>query len=152
MVYAYKLVGYENRIMANEDFQDDTKDAGELGSGHTVTALYEIMLYDDITASDHEVLATVDVRFKRPGQEQSTWYSYSVSTDEIEDDVIYNKNLLWAASVAEFGLVLRNDDYIEFGRVNGIIERIEEHYGIIIDPYKIEFLELLYKYKDLIHL
>lgn len=150
VVYAYKLVGYENRVMDNEDFDDDTKDAGELGSGHTVTALYEIILHEDVAFDEHQLFSTVDVRYKDPDEDDSKWISFNVTTDELSEELVDNRNMLWAASVAEFGMVLRNEAYIDFGTVNDIIERLEENFGIISDPYKLEFIDMMEYYTELV--
>jgi len=149
-VYAYKLIGYENRVMANEDFDDDTKDAGELGLGHTVTALYEVVLKEDASIENNELFCTVDVRYKEPKEETSKIIKYAVTGNQYLEDITSNGNLLWAASVAEFGMILRNDAYIDYASVNDLIETLKTYYGMTGDPYKQEFIQLLSKYKNLI--
>lgn len=123
-VKAYRLIGYENRILNKEDFNDDTKDAGELGTGHTVTALYEFILadsketygqvdplkyqYTQVNLSDD--LATVKLRYKKPDEEVSKLLSHVLNKNEIQSANVSN-NLAWASSVAEFGMVLRNSQF-----------------------------------------
>jgi Ca-activated chloride channel family protein len=122
----FKLIGYENRILADEDFNDDKKDAGEMGSGHIVTALYEIVPFDAPstgTAIDKlkyqstekvksspefsDEMMTVKVRYKEPQGSISRLVTKPVkwSNTTIED---MSDNLKFASAVAEFGLLLRN--------------------------------------------
>jgi hypothetical protein len=91
IVYAYKLVGYENRVMANEDFEDDSKDAGELGLGHTVTALYEVKLLEGVEIDGDELICTVDVRYKLPDEDESNIINLGPSTLHIVNNVQQKK-------------------------------------------------------------
>jgi Ca-activated chloride channel family protein len=122
-VAAYRLIGYENRVMRAEDFNDDKKDAGEIGAGHNVTALYEIVRTGkkvDVPGIDPlryqkpaEVaqasgeLFHVKLRYKKPGEDQSQLISYVMRTDESR----MTDNLRWASSVAAFGLALRDSPH-----------------------------------------
>ena len=128
VVSAYRLIGYENRALANEDFNDDKKDAGELGSGHTVTALYEIIptgIKDTMTGSvddlkyqtvpltndnnSHELM-TIKMRYKKPDGEKSQLMVYPV-VDENKRWEDASDNFKLSASVAEFGLLLLQSSY-----------------------------------------
>ncbi len=121
-VTSYRLIGYENRMLNNEDFNDDTKDAGELGAGHTVTALYEIVPKgiegeDSSSGSlkyqgDREVvsglkreLLTVSLRYKKPEENSSKLLS-AVLSDKMKG----GNDLLWASSMAGFGMLLRGSE------------------------------------------
>ena len=125
-VSAYRLVGYENRVLANQDFNDDTKDAGELGSGHTVTALYEIVpagVHSDLPSVDplkyqnhttkndrsfSDELLTVKFRYKKPAEETSRLIRNvvkAVAPDAESDDFRFS------AAVAGFGMLLRDSQY-----------------------------------------
>ncbi len=124
-VGAYRLVGYENRLLRNEDFNDDKKDAGEMGAGHTVTALYEIVPPGEAveTASvdalkyqqpprpaqngDARELMTVKVRYKDPAGDASRLLSVAVRNDAPR----LTPNVGFAASVAEFGMLLRQSAF-----------------------------------------
>ena len=128
-VAGYRLIGYENRLLDKEDFNDDKKDAGELGSGHTVTAMYEIIpagveskhlaTVDDLkyqatkvekTASKTDELLTIKLRYKKPDGKTSQLIEKPV----IDSDNKLNKsseNFRWAAAVAEFGMLLRKSEY-----------------------------------------
>jgi len=123
-VKAYRLVGYENRVLAKEDFNDDTKDAGELGTGHNVTALYELipvgsketfgsvdpLKYQNTKVKKSNELATVKLRYKKPDEDTSKLLSQAVSMNQIQTGSVSN-NFGWASSVAEFGMVLRGSKF-----------------------------------------
>lgn len=122
-VSAYRLIGYENRVMRSEDFNDDKKDAGEIGAGHNVTALYEIVRTGkkvDMPAVDplryqkpqestqaRGELFHVKLRYKNPGEDTSRLIDYTMRTDEFR----MTDNLRWACSVTAFGLALRDSPH-----------------------------------------
>jgi Ca-activated chloride channel family protein len=127
-VGAYRLVGYDNRVMAREDFDDDTKDGGELGAGHSVTALYELVPpggeqdaganaeareevpADERTAWSGDTLARVRLRFKEPKAETSGLVESFVA-DSNASIFSASDDLRFAAAVAQFGLLLRESQY-----------------------------------------
>ena len=104
LVESYRQIGYENRALANKDFADDTKDAGELGAGHSVTALYEIV--PAATGSTGQ-LAKVRLRYKQPTGDTSALIE-AVATDDGKSIWQASNDLQFAASVAQFGMMLRN--------------------------------------------
>ena len=124
-VAAYRLIGYENRVLRNEDFNDDKKDAGEIGAGHTVTALYEIipagaevdapsvdpLRYqqkpDPTRAASTSELATVKVRYKAPDGDVSRL----ITTVMQARPRAMSPNLGFASAVAEFGMLLTGSEY-----------------------------------------
>ena len=105
----YRLVGYENRLLNEEDFDDDTKDAGELGAGHTLTVCYELVLTDSAKTSDAEWM-TLAIRHKKPTEEVSNLNEYkidkSVYTDTPDEDFKF------ICAVAETSMILRDSKYI----------------------------------------
>lgn len=102
-VAEYRLIGYENRVMSNEDFEDDTKDAGEIGAGQTITALYEIIPAQDASASP----ATFEVKYKLSLKDaQSRSLELEVPAAESTSE-----NIRFASGVAAFGLALRDSQY-----------------------------------------
>tara|TARA_Y100001972_G_scaffold129230_1_gene195452 strand:+ start:602 stop:2452 length:1851 start_codon:yes stop_codon:yes gene_type:complete len=125
-VQAYRLIGYENRKLRDEDFNDDTKDAGELGSGHTVTALYEIIpvgvnsqfgsMVDPLKYQDRKPvdtrakgeLLTVKFRYKQPEGNKSELIVRTMDKDDLNPRDI---NLQWASAVAGFGMLLRDSAF-----------------------------------------
>lgn len=107
-VASYRLIGYENRLMANEDFRDDAKDAGELGAGHTITALYEIV--PNYTASATDACSIVRLRYKQPDGDTARELSYNVPA-RVNSFGQSSLNLRWAAAVAEFSMLLRDSEH-----------------------------------------
>ena len=160
-VQAYRLVGYENRMLAAEDFNDDNKDAGELGSGHTVTALYEIIpvgVKDDFTksvdllkyqANDKKVVSsntneimTIKLRYKKPGEDLSKLITHSV-TDNHTEMVSTSDNFRFSAAVAEFGLLLRSSEYKQQATYNQVISLAKAAKGNDANGYRAEFIKLV---------
>ncbi len=160
-VKAYRLIGYENRLLNREDFNDDTKDAGELGAGHTVTALYEIVPADsdeevrkaddlkyqklEIVPSD-EVM-TVKLRYKEPDGEKSKLITRTVKEDVFTKD---DRDFKFVCAVAEFGLILRRDPYRENANYDQVIDLAEEGAkGSKYEKERREFIELVKKAKEI---
>lgn len=153
-VSGYRLIGYENRALADEDFADDTKDAGEIGAGHTVTALYEIvpnssgtsipeaeLKYQQNTVTgDKDELLTVSLRYKQPDGDTSKLLSVPVTMESYSAKM--PRNMTFAAAAAEFGMVLRGSEYRGSASCEQILEMLEEN-GYDKDDYKSEFVYLV---------
>src|SRR6267143_3857532 len=158
-VRAYRLIGYENRMLRNEDFTDDKKDAGEVGSGHSVTALYEIVpvgATTDVTirvpdslryqrrsaepspAAGPELLF-VKVRYKAPDGDESRLLSQAVLAGEGHAPSL---DFQFQAAVAEFGLLLRNSDFRGKADLGHVIAAAREARGQDADGYRAEFVKL----------
>lgn len=167
VVEGYRLLGYENRALAKEDFHDDTKDAGEIGAGHSVTALYEIVLKEPLNAgmSENEISQlkysdeykqefggketvssatekewlTINIRYKKPSEEQSNMLAYPVGYECYTNKP--SDDFVFAAAVAEFGLLASHSAYPE----NASVKHVEKALNSIglNDEYKEEFLELV---------
>lgn len=154
-VMGYRLIGYENRQMSATDFADDTKDGGELGSGHRVTVLYEIVpvgsafvlpeidrKYGNVqaTAGDEEWL-TLNVRAKEPDADESKLYTYPLT------DAAYmltpSANLLFAAGVAETGMQLTDSEWKGTSTYDSALNLLRNCSAVQGDVYKEEFLYLL---------
>lgn len=101
-VEAYRLIGYENRLLNKEDFEDDTKDAGELGAGHTVTALYEIVR----KGTSGQPLATIHLRYKLPKRKQSHYLRHEAASQPAPL-ASTSENFRFAAAVAAYALCLQ---------------------------------------------
>ena len=153
-VKGYRLIGYENRVMAAEDFNDDTKDAGEIGAGHSVTVLYEIVPADSEMelgeselkyASDSEgvmgdELLTVNIRYKEPEGSESKLLTYPVNKSLYSDKMSADMN--FASCVAEFGMLLRNSRYIGDVTYKDVSAQLSR-YDYSDDDYKDEFIYLV---------
>ena len=165
-VQSYRLVGYETRILNDEDFNDDTKDAGEMGAGHTVTALYEIiptgisgnipgsidpLKYQTETnintqTSNSSELLTVKLRYKTPEEEKSKKIEKSV-TDMGKDNV--SPDFRFASAVAMFAQLLKDSDFKGEATYDKVIETANK--GLSFDPegYRAEFVRLVQSAKGL---
>ncbi len=158
-VQSYRLIGYESRKLRNEDFTNDAIDAGELGSGHTVTALYEVipvgvesrfftpsseLKYSQNIVSDifHNELATVKFRYKKPGQEKSIEMVETVKNKRVALNRS-SKDFRFATAVAWFGLKLRDSQLITDKESKNIADLAKQGLQNDDDGYKAEFIRLV---------
>jgi len=155
-VQAYRLIGYENRLLANEDFIDDTKDAGELGSGHKVTALYEVIpvgveskyikgetqLKYTKTVEQKQYsneLLTVKFRYKKPDEDTSIEMVH-VATDKTTEASV---DMKFASAVALFGMQLRESQFDNNSNLDTVIKLAKQGRGEDEDGYRAEFIRLV---------
>jgi Ca-activated chloride channel homolog len=160
-VAGYRLIGYENRLLADRDFNDDKKDAGEIGAGHTVTALYEIvpagqkvenpgvdeLRYSKIEPSDTQFnaeLLTVKLRYKEPDGDQSKLLTMGL-LDKDNSFENASDNLRFASAVAGFGMILRDSNYRGSADFSKIWQIANSSRGNDLKNYRGEFLELIEK-------
>lgn len=156
LVEGYRLVGYENRTMAAEDFRDDTKDGGEIGAGHCVIALYEVDLkgedgpklryqeeeIEDLPESKYaDEYCAVSIRYKEPDGDTSKLLTYPVDT-RIKSSVP-SEDFRFASYVAWFGMVLTDSENIKEGGIEEIMEGLKEL--DLEDDAREEFLYLVEK-------
>jgi len=154
-VERFRLIGYENRILNHEDFNNDAIDAGDLGAGHHVTALYEIDLRDDAKAlvfnggANDAPIATVRVRYKKPTGDESELLEYPLALNEAQVSIEEaSGNMLWAAAVAEFAEILRESAHSEGAKFSEVRELALM--GMPLDtPSHAEFLSLVDDAKNL---
>jgi Ca-activated chloride channel family protein len=158
LVKAYRLIGYENRVLAAEDFADDKKDAGELGAGHTVTALYELvpagsneqipmvgsLKYQKTKIRKSDELMTVKLRYKQPDGDISKLITQAVTASALQA-LEETGNIRFASAVAEFGLLLRGSEYRGNANYNQIIRRAKESKGDDVEGYRAEFIRMVEK-------
>lgn len=165
-VKAYRLIGYENRILKNEDFNNDQKDAGDLGSGHTVTALYELTPADSQTVIPEvdklkyqdsivkpesfktDELMTVKLRYKEPTQDTSKLIT-NVLADKTLEFTNSSENLRFAASVAGFGMMLRDSEYKGDLDYDKVLKMAKDSKGQDLEGYRSEFISLVEKARNL---
>ena len=161
-VQVYRLIGYENRLLNNEDFNDDQKDAGEMGAGHTVTALYEIipvgveskfvksvdaLKYQKAkntssSSSNTNQLLTVKMRYKQPDGDKSKLLEQAV-VDNYQDKL--NKttdNFRFSASVAMFGMLLRQSEFVQDSSFEQAIALAEGAKGKDKEGYRAEYVKI----------
>lgn len=140
-VAEYRLIGYENRMLSQEDFEDDTKDAGEIGAGHTVTAMYEVALTQQALAEGNDMpWLTLGVRYKEPGGDTSKLLEYPVTQQAYTTDP--GHDFRFAACVAEFGMVVRNSSYRGDATLEDVTDTLAQ-LDLQGDAYKEEFRELV---------
>lgn len=163
-VQSYRLIGYENRKLRNEDFVNDKIDAGELGSGHTVTALYEIipanvnskflpkqnkLKYTSNSASQKagNELGTIKFRYKKPQGSKSSEIIHVINNAKSKSE---SKDFKFASSVAWFGLVLRESQFITGKDLTAIEKIAKENKGEDKEGYRSGFVEMIQGYKDIV--
>ena len=166
-VESYRLIGYENRIMAAEDFNDDKKDAGELGSGHTVTALYEIipkgvkkgdnemnsvdpLRYQQTkttSKSNSEEFVFVKLRYKKPNSDNSILLEKTIDNQSLRLESTSN-NFRFSAAVAAFGQLLRASKYQGDFNVKKIMALAEGSFDKDTEGYRAGFVKLVQKYDN----
>ncbi|MEZ2248662.1 von Willebrand factor type A domain-containing protein [Microcoleus sp.] len=168
-VQAYRLVGYENRVLQNQDFNDDKKDAGELGAGHSVTAIYEIIpvgVASDVklpevdplkyqpnpattsAASQTDELMQVKFRYKKPNETVSQLITQSVIDKPVKLENT-SANFRFAAAVAAFGMVLRDSEYKGTANFDEVLRLASQAKGEDKEGYRADFLRLVESCKTL---
>ena len=157
LVKGYRLIGYENRTMAAEDFANDAKDGGEIGAGHQVTALYEVALIDSkqevpevasrygedgtvATGSLNGEYLTVNVRYKEPDGDTSKLLVFPVTDETYHEEM--SENLSWAAGVAQAGMLLKKSEFAGTSELKSVLERLGKLEIAQNDEYRKEFLYL----------
>ncbi len=169
-VAAYRLIGYEDRLLRDEDFNDDKKDAGDMGAGHTVTALYEVvpkgvtgtvkvresdpLRYTAVTPSGREdnaraagsdELLYVNLRYKTPGETASKLIGRAVRAGDVKARA--SDDLRFAASVASFGMLLRNSEYKGDATGASVLQLARDASGE--DDYRREFVRLVERWQEI---
>jgi len=167
LAVAYRLIGYENRILAAEDFNDDRKDAGEIGAGHTVTALYEVVppgVEIDLPTVDPlkyqaparlsesppaaNELLTLKLRYKKPDADESKLLRFAV-TDADASFGQAGGELQFATAVASFGMLLRNSQHRGTATYDAVLEIATASKGPDEHGYRSEFLKMVRRAKAL---
>ena len=168
-VQAYRLIGYENRLLSAEAFDDDTKDAGELGAGHSVTALYEIIPVGidsevnlpaidaasaqadtaESVAFGNDDLMQVQLRYKLPDHNDSQLLTYPLADQglRLEEASIDFK---FSAAVAAFGMVLRGSQYKGSASFDQVLNWASDSQGADLDGYRAEFIRLVQTSKTIV--
>ncbi len=159
-VKAYRLLGYENRLLNNEDFNDDKKDAGELGAGHTVTAIYEIIpanstelvasvdplkyqkpLSSDPKPTSNEVM-TIKFRYKEPKDSTSKLIT-KIMLDDKKSFTSVSENCKFSSAVAQFGMILRDSKFKGDADYKSVLALAKQSKGKDDDGHRAEFIRLV---------
>lgn len=151
-VSSYRLIGYENRMLKREDFKNDRVDAGDVGAGHTVTALYEITLNDGLryqtTESNPSLYSNeigfLKIRYKQPDESSSREMAHVMMTEDIQQSLARTSdNFRFSAAVAGFGQLLRGSEYVgEYG-FDDVLTLAQQSRGNDKYGYRGEFLQLV---------
>ncbi len=160
IVQSYRLIGYENRLLNKEDFNNDKKDAGELGAGHTVTALYEIvpvgvefnpgsvdpLKYQTPTkvvkTTNTNEMMTVKIRYKEPDGNKSKLVIQTIKNAGMNWKYA-SDNFKWSAAIAEFGMILRDSEYIDIDSYTQVLSLAKAAKGKDEFGYRSEFIRLI---------
>ncbi len=160
VVKEYRLIGYENRLLNKEDFNNDEKDAGDIGSGHTVTAIYELVLQDgsptslDIDELNYQKaqliksddMMTLKIRYKKPGQDVSRLITSKVSKKELNNKR-NTENFALAVAIAEFGMLLRDSEFKGNSSYDNILKTLKALKNKDEFGYRTELISLVEKAK-----
>ncbi|AZQ64985.1 DUF3520 domain-containing protein [Flammeovirga pectinis] len=163
-VAKYRLIGYENRLLEDEDFDDDKKDAGEIGAGHSVTALYEIVPVIKKTRNTPELkyqstelteyaknsndLLTLKLRYKQPTKSKSNLIETVVKSNYTPFSET-TTDFKFTASIVEFGMLLRNSEFKGSSTWDTVIQLAKEGRGTDEEGYKSEMIRLVNVAKSL---
>jgi Ca-activated chloride channel family protein len=167
-VRAYRLIGYEGRLLRAEDFADDATDAGDVGAGHTATALYEVvpagtattvpvrgagpLRYGDAPAAapasgPADELLFVQLRYKRPGDATSRLITHPVRDARSATAPRPGDDFRFASAVAEFGMLLRDSPHKGAARVDAVLARARGAMGDDPGGHRAEFVRLVERYR-----
>jgi Ca-activated chloride channel homolog len=175
-VHAYRLIGYENRALANRDFNDDTKDAGEIGAGHTMTALYEIvptgvaaqnlsgnvdeLRYKTVEGASADRVAapapgeasnemlTLKLRYKQPDGDTSKLLVFHLE-DRVAEYAGASADFKFATAVAAYGMKLRNSPFAQSMTYDTVLSLAESGRGHDLNGYRSEFIDLVRRTKSI---
>jgi Ca-activated chloride channel family protein len=157
-ISAYRLIGYDTRRLNNEDFNDDTKDAGEIGSGHSVTVFYELipaalsidnglvdsLRYSDIVTTGSDDFMTVKIRYKAPDGDESKLVEHIVGAKALQNTV--SESFKFASAIVEFGLIVTDSNFKGSSSLETVLSRASTSTGEDEFGLRAEFVELVQKY------
>lgn len=143
-VDSYRLIGYENRALNQEDFEQDTVDAGEIGSSQTITVLYELIMSDN---EGRKPFAQFDFRYKKPGEPASRLLTHSIRM--VKADIgSASKDMRFAAAVSGFGLIMKGSAYKGNADKQMVLTLGESALGYDVNGYKNEFVDLVRNWQE----
>ena len=151
-VASYRLIGYENNMLTQEEWENENTDAGEIGQSHTVTAVYEIVFRESDNGIDssleNDAIANFKVRYKSP--DISDPEVYELERMIIDKDITnYPSNdMIFISSIVEFALIVRDSEYRGDSNIKDVIERLRRLDASYFDATKAEFVDLVIKYSD----
>jgi len=165
VISAYRLIGYDTRRLENEDFNDDLKDAGDIGSGHNVTAFFELipvsalisddedsalvdpLRYTEVITTGSDDFMTVKIRYKEPDGDVSMLIEQAIGREALQQYV--SDNFMFASAVVEFGLIITNSKFMGTGSIESVQSRAGSSVGEDTFGLRAEFLDLVRRYERL---
>ena len=142
VVSKYRLLGYDTKLLTEEQFEDEKTDAGEIGSGHTVTAVYEIELRTFVGLERQGEIATAEVRYKKAATNENKSVSVTFDTDDYT--AVPSDDCMFIGCVLEYGLVLRESKYKGNASINSVLSRLEGLTGYVsADVFKQDFVRIV---------
>ena len=162
-ISAYRLIGYETRRLENEDFNNDKKDAGEIGSGHSVTAFYELvpvgadddggrvdpLRYSNTVSTGSDDFMTVKIRYKAPDGDESMLVEHVLGADAL--GLAVSDNFVFASAVVEFGLIITDSNFKGYSSLGNVITRADSAKGLDVFGLRAEFLDLVQRYGKIVN-
>jgi Ca-activated chloride channel family protein len=153
-VSAYRLLGYENRLMDNSEFRDDKKDAGEIGADHQVTAFYEVVPtgggsqvdtdrkseFESKAIGDSETILTVNLRYKQPDGEKANEFQVRLAANSVSETP--TSDFQFASSVLAYGMLLRKSEYVGDASWDWVVSTAEKNRGKDPTGIRKEFVQL----------
>lgn len=138
-IESYRLIGYENRQLSNEDFENDSTDAGEIGASQTITAIYEVVLKPESTTENY---AQFDLRYKKPNETQSRLLTHTITNAPIAI-ASSSENMRFATSIAGFGLLMKQSDYKGTLNKQMVLNLGQTAHNFDPNGYRAEFIQLV---------
>ena len=138
-IESYRLIGYENRQLSNEDFENDSTDAGEIGASQTITAIYEVVLKPESTTENY---AQFDLRYKKPNETQSRLLTHAITNAPIAI-ASSSENMRFATSIAGFGLLMKQSDYKGTLNKQMVLNLGQTAHNFDPNGYRAEFIQLV---------
>lgn len=144
-ISSYRLLGYENKLLTDEEFDDENADAGEIGAGHVTTAVYEVVLNENVGSDStmEDNWLKVLIKYKNPTNSENKEVEKYINASS--EKTSPSEDMLFISGVIEFGLILRNSPYKGEASYQSVIDRIKDLQSVKADSYKEEFLSLVTK-------
>jgi len=165
IVAAYRLIGYDTRRMENEDFNNESVNAGDIGSGHNVTAFFELipvgvesgdnlvdpLRYSTIVTTGSDEYMVVRVRYVAPGEDESRLIERVVGAEDFRGSYDVSDNFLFASAVAEFGLIITDSQYRGYSSLDSVLARASRGMGEDRFGLRSEFIDLVHRYAGIVN-
>ena len=142
LITEYRVIGYENKQLTEDEFENEEADSGEVGSGHTTVVTYEVKLNPDEMVPQNPKFLDITINYKDPTTDESKTISDTFYTSE---ENYSNEDFIFVGCIVEFSLILRDSSYKGNANLQNVLSRLESLQNIQNDVYKLEFIELVKK-------